>query len=1206
MSSNADHLGGSEHARIFQQRIIPGSGLETATSHERPKAVILAGQPGAGKGRLGSSAQIELVGDAVVIDPDALREHHPGLDDFQRENPYTWSGRTHPDASAWADELLDATSSAKKNLVFDTTLSNGEWTSETLIKGLQEKGYDVEVRVVATPKLESELGVDRRFTDKLDAEGHGRHVPQGARDAIYEKIPASLDIIHAKTDVAIRIFNREGEELYDSRSDATPPGQALEQARNARLRDPVVSQQLREDWARQAEWHRSLPDRAESLPGMNPTTRENLLREQAAANSIEFAAIRAEGSATIDELVRPGAPPARAPIPEPELPGLRRAAAAAGLAGLGAAASAYDAHETAARVGSLLKEQNLPAAHSELTHFAARGVGGWAGGTLAAGLVGTTGAAPMALIAADAYLFSAAFEKAATLRENHSIYNQQDKAGTNWKHNGHAWVREASLDRTQDGVANPIKQDVSATYEKTRELNALASARAVTLELGKVPAPQDPFNVPARPSDQRGLDNANWLRDAQTEQWVRQVKTGVSGANDRGSYAQEVASPERAKELDQEAVARIKDNIANGREAVVAAYLENHGALRSQDYVAVPPAVEFARAKADVARGSDDRLYSRDEAGQWTHEGVAAHGNRALELELTRAIRQPSLEQFDASLDATLARSAPTAGEVDRNEILHRYQTYNVRVPEDYLPAIELATQRTREAQGVTGRTIQELQPAESGLYSADSAIVHYQTGPDGVAQRVAFTSTEEIQRAHAELQAQALDRAPLPDTPELRIDRLSPREQDAHQQALREANRQGASTAEAQQAATFAAMAAGGADVDEARAPQLPEDVVQAVPSQAFAAASATAAPAQIAAAAITAAPALPDHDAQPKQHTEAPRPPTQDAAATAEQQRSREDTARNAEHADQLQREDNALHRQQQPAQQSADFVSVPERSERTVLPTTEAPERASAVGQAQEAELLKSRNEAPARNENAEGTRQLPTATSEASVEPETEGPRLHTAETAELQAARFNAEPSTTDAAEHEPLAAPENDRPSEELANAQVAPTEVSPPQGALTETPAPPDEAVPWTPVNPHHPDHALYQQIRKEVARLDESHGRSYDQTSERLTGSLLVLAKSNGLDRVDHVALSNPTAQQPGAHTVFVVQGDMGNPGHLRAGMLTEQAVKTPFEESLEQFDVVAHEQEQRNQQLNLQRQFEDDKVQHDMQIAAASVGG
>lgn len=1204
MSSKADQLSREEHVRILREEILPNSNFGSLISHERPRAIILAGQPGAGKGGIGEVAEAEFRHDVAVIDPDRLRNFHPAIDDFRSQNPVIWSGRTHPDASAWADETFEIASGGKKNLILDKTLSNGERAVE-LIKDLQQRGYEVEVRVIATHKLESELGVDRRFTKGIDIDGYGRHVPKFARDAIYDSIPCSLDILQAKTNVPILIYNREGELLYDSRVDPRPAGQALEEERTNRLRNPSVTQNLRSQGAEQLDWHEKVPERTNDIPGMDRASHAQLVREQGSEGLVEKARVQAQVGASLDEIIRPGAPPAVV-IREPQAPDLKRFGLGMGATVLGAAASAYDAHETAKRAGSLLKEQNLPAAQSELTHFAARGVGGWAGGTLAAGLVGTTGAAPMALIAADAYLFSAAFEKTATLRENHSIYNQQDKAGTDWKHNGHAWVREASLDRTQDGVANPIKQDVSATYEKTRELNALASARAVTLELGKVPAPQDPFNVPARPSDQRGLDNANWLRDAQTEQWVRQVKTGVSGASDRGSYTQEVASPERAKELDQEAVARIKDNIANGREAVVAAYVENHAALRSQDYVAVPPAVEFARAKADVARGSDDRLYSRDEAGQWTHEGVAAHGNRALELELTRAIRQPSLEQFDASLYATLARSAPTAAEVDRNEVLHRYQTYNVRVPEDYLPAIELATQRTREAQGVTGRTIQELQPAESGLYSADSAIVHYQTGPDGVAQRVAFTSTKEIQRAHAELQAQALDRAPLPDTPELRIDRLSPREQEAHQQALREANRQGASTAEAQQAATFAAMAAGGADVDEARAPQLPEDVVQAVPSQAFSAASATAAPAQIAAAAIAAAPALPDHDTQPKQHTEVPRPPTQDATATAEQQRNREETARNAEHADQLHREDNALHRQQQPAQQAADFVSVPERSERTMLPTTEAPERAYAAGQAQEVELLKSRIEAPARNENAESTRQLPTATSEASVEPETEGPRPHTAETAELQATRFNAEPSPTDAAEHERLAAPENDRPSEELANAQVAPTEVNPPREALTETPAPPDEAVPWTPVNPHHPDHALYQQIRKEVTRLDESHGRTYDQTSERLTGSLLVLAKSNGLDRVDHVALSSPTAQQPGAHTVFVVQGDMGNPGHLRAGMLTEQAVKTPFEESLEQFDVVAHEQEQRNQQLNLQRQLEDDRVQHDMQIAAASVGG
>lgn len=158
---------------------------------------------------MGTRAEIELDNNVVTVDPDGLRDYHPGVDSFRRETPYTWSGRTHADASQWADELLDATVSSKKNLIFDTTLSNGQWTSE-LIKDLQAKGYEVEVRAIASHKLESEHGVDERFSKKLDLDGYGRHVPEGARDAIYGKVPASLDTIHAQTDVPIRIFNREG------------------------------------------------------------------------------------------------------------------------------------------------------------------------------------------------------------------------------------------------------------------------------------------------------------------------------------------------------------------------------------------------------------------------------------------------------------------------------------------------------------------------------------------------------------------------------------------------------------------------------------------------------------------------------------------------------------------------------------------------------------------------------------------------------------------------------------------------------------------------------------------------------------------------------------------------------------------------------------------------------------------------------------
>ncbi|QNR97713.1 zeta toxin family protein [Stenotrophomonas sp. 169] len=1156
MSSASDLLSKEDHERIFRERIMPEERLAAATSLDSPKAIILGGQPGAGKGGLARAASSELRGDVIAIDPDALREFHPDVDRFREQNPYQWSGRTHMDASGWADEALGAASDAKKNLIFDTTLSNGEWASDSLIKGLQEKGYQVEVRVVASPKLESELGVDQRFTDSLDRNGFGRHVPQAARDAIYEKTPASLDFIHTRTHVPIRIFNREGEQLYDSRTDSElrSPGQALTQERDARLHDPRVSQQLREDWHRQAEWHRGLPEHAKDIPRMDATKQSALLGEQAQANSVEFAAIRAEGSATVDALVRPGSPVAQVPNPESAMPALRRGGSAVGLAGLGLAASAYDARETGHRVSELLQHHNPTAAQSELSHFAARGIGGWVGGTLAVGLVGSSGAAPLALVAADSYLFSKALENAAALHDSHAIYRQRDGSGIEWQYDGRNWVREASLDRTPDGVDNPQNQSVAADYQKARELSARASVVAAELALGKLPAPQDPFNIPAQAGDQRGLDNQNWQLDDQTDQWIRQMKTGVTGANDRGTYATEVASQARSGELDQEARERIARNITHGRESVAAAYLETHAALRSEDFIKdVPAAVQYARATPDVVQGSDGLLYRRNVDGAWLHNGTAAQGNLAVELELTQKIREPWLDQSNAYLDELQSRPAPTPADVERSELLHRYQTYGVRVPDDWLPAIEQATQRTRDAAGITGRTMQELQRGESGFFGADSSIVHYQTGSDGIGRQVATTSTEEIRGAYAWLQDQQAVQAPVPDSPELRIAALSPDEREAYQQALREANRQGVSTQEAQQVASFAAVSVHAPLQGEAHAPQAALDLEQqrdAVPapsiqpqtSQPVAAAAMAAAPG-------TAPPTEPERlqQASPRVQREEPRTgtdPRESAKATDEasqrvSQRSQQAEASpastvTAHQAAEVQPP--AAHPQQAPQEREDSVQQGPP------LAPEPSPDASIIAASAQQAPPLQ---------------------------QPPAEGP--------------------VTEPASHPLPAASAQQLPR--VPTQHESETEQQPVYSAATSTAATAvaDEAQTLprhsAQLQPDHPDHALYQQVRDGVAALDAKHGREFDETSERMSASLLVLAKDSGLDRVDHVLLSQATPESHAGKNLFVVQGEPDNPAHLRASIPTEKAAQTPVGQSLEQFEVVS----QKHAQATLERQQE-----------------
>lgn len=63
---------------------------------------------------------------------------------------------------------------------------------------------------------------------------------------------------------------------------------------------------------------------------------------------------------------------------------------------------------------------------------------------------------------------------------------------------------------------------------------------------------------------------------------------------------------------------------------------------------------------------------------------------------------------------------------------------------------------------------------------------------------------------------------------------------------------------------------------------------------------------------------------------------------------------------------------------------------------------------------------------------------------------------------------------------------------------------------------------------------------VRRGVATLDASHGRTLDEASERMCGSLFCPARDNGLSRVDHVPLSQANAQGDRGTHVFVVQGD------------------------------------------------------------------
>ena len=101
---------------------------------------------------------------------------------------------------------------------------------------------------------------------------------------------------------------------------------------------------------------------------------------------------------------------------------------------------------------------------------------------------------------------------------------------------------------------------------------------------------------------------------------------------------------------------------------------------------------------------------------------------------------------------------------------------------------------------------------------------------------------------------------------------------------------------------------------------------------------------------------------------------------------------------------------------------------------------------------------------------------------------------------------------------------------------------------------------------DPAHPRHALYASTQSAVERLDASMCRAGDDASTRMTASLFALASERGFRQVDHALLSTCTGQAPAGAQVFIVQGDLENPGKLRAQMPTSAAIGTSVTESLQ----------------------------------------
>jgi hypothetical protein len=88
---------------------------------------------------------------------------------------------------------------------------------------------------------------------------------------------------------------------------------------------------------------------------------------------------------------------------------------------------------------------------------------------------------------------------------------------------------------------------------------------------------------------------------------------------------------------------------------------------------------------------------------------------------------------------------------------------------------------------------------------------------------------------------------------------------------------------------------------------------------------------------------------------------------------------------------------------------------------------------------------------------------------------------------------------------------------------------------------------------DPSHAGYGMFQQARGAVHQLDAEHNRTPDQRSDNLAAALTVAARGEGMQRIDHVALSSDSSR------AFAIEGDLRSFTKQMAHVETAQAVGT-----------------------------------------------
>lgn len=161
---------------------------------DRPIAVIVGGQPGAGKSGVIGDTLTKLNSNCVIVDNDLYRYEHPNFAEINGTHPEIFTECTDQLSFATTPRLIDSMIEGKYNMIIHQTLKNDTIVKSAITK-LLEAGYTVVVRALAVDKVTSMRDELRRGQKELAAGRIPRWVPPQNHDFAYNGLPGTVGLI---------------------------------------------------------------------------------------------------------------------------------------------------------------------------------------------------------------------------------------------------------------------------------------------------------------------------------------------------------------------------------------------------------------------------------------------------------------------------------------------------------------------------------------------------------------------------------------------------------------------------------------------------------------------------------------------------------------------------------------------------------------------------------------------------------------------------------------------------------------------------------------------------------------------------------------------------------------------------------------------------------------------------------------------------